>query len=114
LDDATQSEPWKIVPIEAGDLWLLTGHPPSFDGMLDIEVRLNSGGRFVGTVGTLLDVTSAMDRWAGTGECLAGRYFWAKDLVIVRDKRPTTIAAVIADLIERHELPNALSEGADD
>jgi hypothetical protein len=101
--------PWLVAQTQAGELRMLIGEGPEARGFVDVEVVAKDGRRFVGTVGTLADVADTMGRWAMTGECLQGRYFWIADLVVVASLDPTTIAAVMDDLDATGELAEALS-----
>jgi hypothetical protein len=44
-----------------------------------------------------------MDKWAQSGEALAGRFFWCSDGLIVRDPGVDSMTQVIAGLLDSDE-----------
>jgi hypothetical protein len=105
-----QDGPWLIIRVSAGEVWILAGMPPMLSGFVDVEFRTDDGRRFLGTVGTVNDITEAFERSKATGEGLGGRYFWTTDLVIVDVIDPATIAAVVDDLVNTSQLASAFAE----
>ncbi|MBT2747850.1 MULTISPECIES: hypothetical protein [unclassified Lysobacter] len=67
---------------------------------VDAVVRLPCGeGRTV-TFFTLENIASIIEGHKATGECLSGTFFWAKDMVIVRDLKLETIEAVALEMVQ--------------
>ena len=52
-----------------------------------------------------------MESHRATGECLGGTYFWARDLVIVKDMRRETIDSTIVEMVENGEYAQAFGIG---
>ena len=77
------------------------------DHNIDIEVTLPSGERFTATLTTLKNIAGIMERYGKTGECLAGKYFWASELIIVDDLNLDSIRKIVADLLKSGELRRA-------
>lgn len=101
--------PWLEAGIDAGHLKILEGTPGSV-GPWDIELLTNDGRRFVATVATVTDVERLMFDWRTTGECLAGRYLWIADLIIVAELSADLISQVVSDLVTSGELGSAMDE----
>jgi len=72
---------------------------------VDVFVDLKDGSRWSATVFTVAEVERLMEKWAGTGEALNGRYFWVSDGLIVRDPGIDNMTGVIAGLIETGDFP---------
>lgn len=51
-----------------------------------------------------------MKRYKETGDCLSGRYLWAKNMVIVDDLHVKTIHAAIHDLVLSGEYLHAFGK----
>lgn len=74
-----------------------------FDDNVDVQVEFADGRRYMATFFTVANIQRIMKKDEGTGECLNGTYFWASDMIIVREIRPEIIEAVIQNLIEQEE-----------
>lgn len=105
---------WLVVTGTAGEIRILATDQSDLSGFVDVEVRSPDGRRFVATFGTIADVSAAMTRWKGSGECLSGRYFWIADLVLVEVADVATIVATVEDLAIHQELVGAFSEVLED
>ncbi|MBL0028897.1 MAG: hypothetical protein IPO95_07475 [Rhodanobacteraceae bacterium] len=70
---------------------------------VDAVVTLPTGESRTVTFFTLKNISSILAGYAATGECLSGKFFWAKDMVIVRDLSRATIEAVVAEMIQNGE-----------
>jgi len=52
---------------------------------VDVEVETPDGHRYSATFATLSNIERILEKSEGTDEFGGGRYFWCRDLVIVRD-----------------------------
>lgn len=75
---------------------------------VDAEVVLSDGSRWGATIVTVAEVQRLMKRWAGTGECAGGSYFWCSDGVVVRDPGVATMTRVLTALHDADTLRSAL------
>ncbi|QVL31830.1 hypothetical protein KIH39_23835 [Telmatocola sphagniphila] len=76
----------------------------------DIEVIMANGDRYIGTTFTIANIVTIMERHEKSGESSKGAYFWASDMLIVKDLQFHTIHAAIAGLIEEELLETAFSK----
>jgi hypothetical protein len=74
------------------------------DDNIDVEVALANGERYTATLFTPKNITTLMTRYQETGECLYGKYFWATELVIIRDLKLSSIHEAVADMLKNGEL----------
>lgn len=79
---------------------------------VDFYVRTEAG-TYAGTAFTLESIRVLMERYSTTGEGDYGQYFWAADLVILKDFAEETFRAMIADLVATGEVSRALSRVSD-
>ena len=93
---------WLSAETEAPGQWNPT------DDAVDVEVTLTDGSRWGGTFVTYRYLETLRARYANSGECLSGRYFWAANLVLCDLVDRPTIEAVVADLLATGELQSAL------
>ncbi len=45
-----------------------------------------------------------MEKYRESGECLAGKYFWASELIVVDELKVDLIRDVVSDLLKSGEL----------
>jgi hypothetical protein len=69
------------------------------DEASDVVVTLADGGRWIASFVAYGHVPTLVQRNRESGECLAGRYLWATDLILVEEITRPTIEAVVADLL---------------
>jgi hypothetical protein len=77
------------------------------DGNIDVEVKFDSGQRFVATFFTLKNIKRLMGQYQSTGECKNGAYFWASDMIIVETLSEQNINSAVADLIAEQNFNDA-------
>jgi hypothetical protein len=77
------------------------------DDNVDIEVTLAGGERFTATFTTLKNIATIMERYRQSGECLAGKYFWASELIVVDELNVALIRKVVSDPLKSGELSRA-------
>lgn len=80
------------------------------DSIVDVDVTLADGSRWTATVCSFRHVQTLVSTWSKSGECLAGRYLWAKNLILVADTSRTTIEDTMKDLIKNDEFESALEK----
>jgi hypothetical protein len=93
-----------VIKVFAGD-----GLDTSNDNV-DVEVDFGDGRRFVATFFTIENIRRLIQKYEQTGECKSGLYFWASDMIIVRQLADTVIADTVADMITEQELERAFSQ----
>ncbi|MFE6615893.1 hypothetical protein [Amycolatopsis sp. NPDC057786] len=74
------------------------GEDPEQVANVDVEVRLPDGSRWSATMFTVAELERLMERWAQTGECGSGSYFWCSDGVIVRKPGVSFMTEVLIGL----------------
>ena len=74
---------------------------------IDVVVTLPDATRWAATFLTPSYVTELRRRYAESGECLGGRYFWVARPVFTDELSRPIIEAIVADLIETGELRTA-------
>jgi outer membrane translocation and assembly module TamA len=79
------------------------------DDNVDVEVRLESGERYIATFFTLKNIQRLTDGYKASGECNSGQYFWAANMLIIRDLSEKTIQQTIADLVANGEFKQVFS-----
>jgi hypothetical protein len=81
---------------------------------VDVEVQFVSGERYVATLFTIENIETLMSRCKTSGECNAGSYFWAADMVIIEKMTLEAIQELIEYLIDDNELSLVFSQVKDD
>jgi hypothetical protein len=71
---------------------------------VDVEVSLPNGRRYSATCCPTENIRDLMESYRESGENSSGLYFWASDLVVVRDIAPTTLVEVVSSLIAAQQL----------
>ena len=69
--------------------------------------------KYVGTAFTLESISALMARYAVSGECSHGLYFWSSDLIVLKNLDLDTFQATIQELISTGGLSQALSRITD-
>lgn len=69
----------------------------------DVEITVN-GSKYIATFFTIENIKSLMEKYKSTGECLGGTYFWAADMIIVKDLSESTIHSTLDCMIKNGEL----------
>lgn len=70
------------------------------DDNTDVIVAFADGSRWVATFFSYANVHTLTEKNRQTGECLAGAYFWASDMILVEEVSRAQIEPVVADLIK--------------
>lgn len=102
-------------PTNIGNIWISAEHWPGGewepdDEIVDVVVTRADGSRWAATVCSFRHVQALTAKWSTSGECLGGRYFWAKNLILVTDTSRSTIEETMFDLIKSGELEHALEK----
>lgn len=113
----------QIVPTPSGErrirccrmeIWIETEHIDSVsdpsDDNTDVLVTLDDASRWAATFVTYQNVETLRRKNAQTGECLAGRYMWASNLIVVDETSRRAIEAVVADLRATGEFESAFQK----
>lgn len=69
----------------------------------DVHVEFTNGEQYVATFFTYQNKEWLKQKNIKTGECLSGKYFWARDMIIVERIDRQTIEIVITELLDNHE-----------
>jgi hypothetical protein len=105
---AIRGGPWLQAQHGEWTLRLLVGEEP-LAGFIDIEAAA-ANQVLAGTVGSLSSIADVMSRYRESGECLSGRYFWARNLIVVEEMDEESLFTVLRDLIDSGEAATALEE----
>ena len=73
------------------------------DANSDVVVTWEDGRRWVATFFSYNHIQTLVAKNRATGECLAGTYFWASDMILVDEISRQRIEEVIHDLIASDE-----------
>ena len=92
----------KSIWIEAEE-WAPGQWNPSDDNT-DVIVTLDDDTRWVATFFSYKNISSLVEKNGRTGECLAGKYFWASDMILVDKVTRSRIEEVTAYLIDQEHL----------
>ena len=77
---------------------------------VDVEVVLADGRRLGATFFTMRNIERLFEKNRATGECRAGLYLWAANMIVVRELSMEVINKTVEDLIEMGELENAFTK----
>ena len=77
------------------------------DDNIDVQIDIDDGRVFSATFFTLQNIETLFRKNAQTGECASGLYFWASEMILVKDLKMETIHRAVKDLILNNELQNA-------
>jgi hypothetical protein len=69
------------------------------DDNIDVFVHLPNGEEWVATFFTLENIAKLLRGGESTGERLSGKYFWATDMVILKDLKFETIEATAREMV---------------
>lgn len=69
------------------------------EGNTDAIVTLNDGTKWVATFFSYQNILRLAEKNQRTGECMAGKYFWASDMILVDEISRERIAQVVAHLL---------------
>jgi hypothetical protein len=76
---------------------------------VDVEVTMPDGRRFGATFFTLANVGRLFEKNRATGECRAGLYFWAVNMILVQELSMEVINRTIEDLLANGEFASAFA-----
>jgi hypothetical protein len=96
-----------VLPIS---IKLLQGVDDIHNDNVDAEIALSNGEVRTVTFFTLANIASILDGYRSSGECLGGKFFWAKDLVIVEDLSQETIREAVWELLRSGEYSHAFGQ----
>lgn len=77
------------------------------DYNVDVVVELEDGRAFGATFFTLANIERLMARWAETGECASGLYFWSASPIVVKRLDESVIHRTVRALIASGEFESA-------
>jgi hypothetical protein len=77
------------------------------DDNVDALIFLEDDSSYTATFFTIKNIQSTMDRYRDTGECLSGDFFWAKNMVVLKDLSSNTIDRTVRELIDSGEYISA-------
>lgn len=82
----------------------LIGEIDSFDDdNIDAYITLENGDKYFGTFFTTRNIETIMRRHSESGESKGGIYFWATDMIIVKELTMECMNACIDDLLESRD-----------
>ncbi|MES2933726.1 MAG: hypothetical protein V4805_09600 [Pseudomonadota bacterium] len=77
---------------------------------VDVEITLENGEKYSATFFTLTNIEMLFKKNRLTGECNAGLYFWATDMILVETLTEKVIRDAIIGLIFSDEIGTALTK----
>ena len=80
---------------------------------VDVQVTFPNGDNFSATFFTLQNIETLMRHYQKTGECDAGSYFWASNMIIVQKLTEQTICKAIDDLLAAEEFTSIFSKNSE-
>ncbi len=80
---------------------------------VDVQVTFPNGDDFSATFFTLQNIDTLMQHYTKTGECAAGSYFWASNMIIVQKLTEQTICEAIDDLLAEEEFTSVFSKNSE-
>jgi hypothetical protein len=80
------------------------------DSVTDVIVTLPDGTRWVAAFCAFDHIASLRGGCAESGDCLAGKYLWASDLILIDATSRPSIEAAVADILAKGDLKSAFSE----
>lgn len=96
-----------MLPELAQDIWISPGVTTGETleshytvGSIDVIVTLLDGSRYVATFFTYESIRRITQKNQATGGSLAGKYFWASDMVLIDKIDRESIELVIQDLLQ--------------
>lgn len=94
----------RTVKVVAARVW-----DPENDNV-DVEVTFADGRRFGATFFTLKNIERLFEKNRKTGECGAGLYLWAVNMVLVQELTLRAIERTVDDLLSNGEFEHAFEE----
>ena len=80
---------------------------------VDVQVTFPNGDKFSATFFTLQNIQALMQHYTKTGECAAGSYFWASNMIIVQKLTEQAICEAIDDLLAGEEFTSIFSKNSE-
>ncbi|MEL6639445.1 MAG: hypothetical protein AAFW73_17720 [Bacteroidota bacterium] len=79
----------------------------------DVVVQFVSGRRFIATFFTYQNIETIVQQNETSGDFLAGKYFWANNMLLLDDCSLPSVTAVVRELLEEgefHQVFKSLNE----
>ena len=70
---------------------------------VDAVISFDDASSYAVTFFTIKNIQSIMDRYRDTDECLAGSFFWASSMVVLKDLSSNTISQTVRELVHTDE-----------
>jgi hypothetical protein len=96
--------------ISVNEIRLLQNPASIENDNIDVIIGLSNGEFYNVSFFTLKNIQSIMFSYEETGECASGKYFWAKNMLIVQDLSEETIREAIVSIVESGEYENCFGE----
>jgi hypothetical protein len=96
--------------IESESKGPIIGGQESINDNSDIDIILEDGTVLYATAFTFKNIEWLRDKNIKTGECLNGRYFWAKNMLIVNKINRQEIEQIVNHLIQEGELESIFTK----
>ena len=84
------------------------------DDNSDVIVTFDNGERWVATFFSYQNIVSLKEKNRETGECLAGKYFCATDMILADEVSRRRIEEVIAEMLDQKEFDTFFARCEDD
>ncbi len=80
------------------------------DDNTDVIVTFEDGSKFIATFFTYKNITSLVENYKRTGECLNGKFFHATDMILIDRCSRDDIEQVIIHLIREEEFEEVFTK----
>lgn len=86
-------------------IWIEIQEPIDFyDCNSDVIFEVNDGSKWIATFFTYKNIETLHKKNQLTGECLAGTYFCATDMILISEMSEKVIKAVLQEMLSKNEL----------
>ena len=105
--------------MKISDIWIeaeqwAEGELNRVDDNSDVIVTFEDGSHWVATFYTFKNITTLVEKFRASGECLDCGYFWASDMILIEEINREKIEQVINELISSGEFESAFSNCTED
>jgi hypothetical protein len=104
------SDPYTRVQLDGAVAFFLLGPDdnPATVESVDVNLLVDGDGEWTATMLTIAEVQRLMRVWRTTGECLGGRFFQCRDLVLIDEPGLTQVVEILGELVRSGEYRDVL------
>lgn len=89
--------------------WWAPGEWTPADDNTDVWVTFDDGSRWVASFFSYVNIHTLTEKNRRAGECLAGAYFWASDMILIDEVTRPRIEEVVQHLIREGEFDSVFT-----